>query len=326
MENQDGNSSHDNVFKPSVQMDSQVVKGPDFEDDSFDLLNCFKSIGFQATNLGLAMDIIDTMQMEDATIFLGYTSNMVTSGLRDVFKFLVKNKKVKCIVTTAGGIEEDLIKCLAPTYIGDFNLPGKQLRNQGLNRAGNLVIPNNNYCLFEKWLYPILDEMIISQKEGKIWSPSSVINHLGKLINNEDSIYYWAYKNNIPVYCPALTDGSLGDMIYFHSFRNEGLIIDIVQDIRSLNTIAVKAEKTGMIILGGGVIKHHICNANLMRNGADYAVYLNTSNEYDGSDSGASTEEAISWGKISSNAQHVKVVGDATILFPIVVAKCFVNK
>ena len=319
--------AHANVFRASDKIDAPVVKGPDFENKNLNVFDCFKTIGFQATHLGQAMDIINAMQEDNATIFLGYTSNLVTSGLRDVFKYLVKHKKVSAIVTTAGGIEEDFIKCLAPTYIGAFHLSGKDLRSKGLNRAGNLLIPNDNYCLFEDWIYPILDEMVVLQKEkGIVWSPQSIIRHLGKKINNESSIYYWAYKNDIPVYCPALTDGSLGDMIYFHSFKNEGLVVDLVQDIRSINQIAVKAKKTGMIILGGGVIKHHICNANLMRNGANYAVYINTSHDFDGSDSGASTDEAVSWGKIALDAKQIKVVGDATILFPLIVANCFVDK
>jgi len=121
-------------------------------------------------------------------------------------------------------------------------------------------------------------------------------------------------QNNIPVFSPALTDGSLGDMIYFHSLKNtlsadtpRSLSLDIVQDLVSINTIALRAYATGMIIVGGGLIKHHICNANLMRNGADYAVYINTSAEFDGSDAGASPDEAISWGKIRAGAQSVKV-------------------
>ena len=95
-------------------------------------------------------------------------------------------------------------------------------------------------------------------------------------------------QNNIPVYCPAITDGSIGDMVYFHSFKQEHqLVLDIVSDIKRINNEAVFAKKTGMVILGGGVVKHHICNANLMRNGADYSVFINTGQEFDGSDSGA---------------------------------------
>lgn len=236
---------------------------------------------------------------------------------------------VDVVVTTTGGVEEDLIKCLAPTFKGDFSLPGAQLRSKGLNRIGNLLVPNDNYCKFEDWIIPIFDKMLEEQTTEKItWTPSKVIARLGKEINDESSYLFWAFKNNIPVFCPGLTDGSLGDMLYFHSFRNPGLIIDIVQDIRAMNGEAVHASprKTGMIILGGGLPKHHICNANMMRNGADYAVFINTAQEFDGSDSGARPDEAVSWGKIRGSAKTIKVHCDATIAFPILVAETFAAK
>ena len=231
---------------------------------------------------------------------------MISSGLRDTFRYLVQHRHVSAIVTTAGGVEEDFIKCLAPTYLGSFSTPGGALRAKGLNRVGNLIVPNNNYCAFEDWVIPILDKMLTEQEEefassGErfMWSPSTIIHRLGKEINDESSVYYWAYKNDIPVFCPALTDGSLGDMIYFHSFKASPLHlgIDIAKDIRKINTIAVRARRAGMIILGGGVVKHHIANACLMRNGAESAVYINTAQEFDGSDAGARPDEAVSWGK-----------------------------
>lgn len=118
---------------------------------------------------------------------------------------------VDCVVSTAGGIEEDFIKCLAPTFLGDFALRGAELRAKGINRIGNLLVPNANYCAFEDWLMPILEQMYQEQINDKqVWSPSKIIARLGKEINNEDSVYYWAWKNNIPIFCPALTDGSLG--------------------------------------------------------------------------------------------------------------------
>lgn len=250
------------------------------------------------------------------TIFLGYTSNLISSGLRDTLRFLVQHKHVSAIVTTAGGVEEDFIKCLAPTFHGSFTTSGSSLRSKGLNRIGNLIVPNSNYCKFEDWVVPILDKMLEEQEaefkktgERYMWTPSSVIRRLGKEINDESSVYYWAYKNDIPVFCPALTDGSLGDMLYFHTFKASPLhlCIDIVQDIRKINTIAVRAKRAGMIILGGGIVKHHIANACLMRNGAESAVYINTAQEFDGSDAGARPDEAVSWGKIKANAKSVKV-------------------
>lgn len=331
------------VQSEELAENTALVKGYMFGDSPVDydaLLSSYVRTGFQATHFGKAVDIVNGMlswrpsaesisrgsvcKDERCTIFFGYTSNLISSGLREAIRFLVQHKLVDVLVTTAGGVEEDLIKCLAPTGIGDFKLNGTALRKRGLNRIGNLIVPNNNYCKFEDWVLPVLDEALEDQKEnGTIYSPSKLINLLGKRINNEDSVCYWAAKNGIPIYCPAITDGSLGDMIFFHSYKNPGLIIDLVSDIRGINRKAMGSAATGMIILGGGVVKHHIANANLMRNGCDFAVYINTSQEFDGSDAGASTDEAVSWGKIKSDAMQAKVCADATLVFPLLVAQTF---
>jgi hypothetical protein len=137
-------------------------------------------------------------------IFLGYTSNLISSGLREVILHLVKHKHVAALVTTAGGIEEDFIKCLGNTYLADFGLDGADLRRRGMNRIGNLVVPNQNYCKFEDWLTPLLDAMLAEQNEaGTLWTPSSFIRRLGQEINNEESVYYWAYKviSSATVFC-----------------------------------------------------------------------------------------------------------------------------
>lgn len=263
-------------------------------------------------------------------IFLGYTSNMASAGVREHLRYLVQHRQVEVVVTTAGGVEEDLIKCLGRTVLGDWQARGAELRRRGLNRVGNLIVPNANYCAFEDWVMPILDAML--EEQGALgaghWTPSRVIRRLGLEMDHPDSICTWAARNDIPIYCPALTDGSFGDMLYFHSFKNPGLVIDLVADIRAMNDEALKAapRKTGILLLGGGVPKHHICNANLMRNGADFAVYLNTAQEYDGSDSGARPDEAVSWGKIKVEARPVKVHGDASILFPLLLSQTFVKR
>lgn len=111
-------------------------------------------------------------------------------------------------------------------------------------------------------------------------------------------------------------------MLCFHSIKRDpkSLVIDIVSDIRRINELGRSAKKAGMIILGGGVCKHQIANAMLYRNGAEYSVYVNTGQEFDGSDSGARPDEAISWGKIKGNSESVKVFADATLVFPLIVA------
>uniref|UniRef100_A0AC35TUS5 Deoxyhypusine synthase n=1 Tax=Rhabditophanes sp. KR3021 TaxID=114890 RepID=A0AC35TUS5_9BILA len=330
------------------QHDNIEIKGYDFNNgvDYSAILDSYMTVGFQASHLGKAINQINEMirireepvnldehtdaffpypvgkKRKSLTLFLGYTSNLISSGLRDIFKFLAQHDMIDCIVTSAGGVEEDIIKALSPSFLGEFSMDGQSLRDSGMNRAGNILIPNGNYCTFEEWIMPVLDECA----EEKInWTPSKLINRLGKKINNPSSIYYWCWRNKIPVFCPGITDGSLGDMLYFHSVThpNGGLKIDVVEDIKHINTMAIRSHKTGCVILGGGIVKHHINNANLFRNGSDFSVYINTGIEDDGSDSGARPDEAISWGKIKGSAKPVKVFSDATLVFPLVVAKTF---
>nr|CAB3498270.1 unnamed protein product [Digitaria exilis] len=178
------------VLKPSESLDESRftrIAGADFNDPGLGLeglLGSFASTGFQASNLGDAIDVVNQMKpsedCDDAEldpkyresvkckIFLGFTSNLVSSGIRDIVRFLAQHRMVDVIVTTAGGIEEDLIKCLAPTYRGDFSLPGALLRSKGLNRIGNLLVPNDNYCKFENWIMPLFDQMLLEQSTEPI--------------------------------------------------------------------------------------------------------------------------------------------------------------
>ncbi len=330
------------VLRPSdpAPPNARQVQGIDFNAHTHhaitveELLQSYSTTGFQASAVSDAVRIINDMikwrdpsSGDKTTIFLGYTSNLISSGLRESLRYLVQHKHVSAIVTTAGGIEEDLIKCLAPTYLGSFDAQdGAALRARGMNRIGNLIVPNTNYGLFEDWVVPILDKMLVEQEECNhrrdnretsssgeheqwSWTPSKVIHRLGAEIANESSVCYWAWKNSIPIFCPALTDGSLGDMLYFHTYKASPLQlrIDIVEDIRRINSLAVAAKRAGMIVLGGGVVKHHVANACLMRNGAESAVFVNTAQEFDGSDAGARPDEAVSWGKIRVGGESVKV-------------------
>src|SRR3989344_1469374 len=326
----DQKKGHENVLRESEEPENPTyVKGYDFNQgvDYDKLLDSFLTTGYQATHLAQAIELIKKMRKEKCTIYLGYTSNMVTSGLRDVFRYLAEHKLVDVIVTTAGGVEEDIIKCIEPFILGEFTADGKKLREKGINRTGNIFVPNSRYCRFEDFLTPLLKKMNEEQKKtGKIITPSEFVDLLGKEINDKSSIYYWAHKNKIPVFCPAITDGSMGDMIYFYKYKRPDFMIDVTRDMKKLNDLTFDAKKTGLIILGSGIVKHHILNTNMMRNGADYAVYINNSQEFDGSDAGARPDEAVSWGKLlpkSQKSNSVKVFGDATILFPLIVARCF---
>ena len=182
------------------------------------------------------------------TIFFGFTSNMISCGTRETVKFLAQNKLVDVMVTTCGAIEEDILKTFGEFKMGDFHLDvfppfispfytisfsspqGATLRENGQNRIGNMLVSNDLYCQFEDFLSPILLSMLKEQKEkGTRWTPSKLINRIGKEINHPSSYLYWCYKNDIPVFCPAITDGAVGDNIFFFNAEHPGLILDLVE-------------------------------------------------------------------------------------------------
>jgi deoxyhypusine synthase len=138
--------------------------------------------------------------------------------------------------------------------------------------------------------------------------------------NYNKSFLYWAAKNKIPVFCPGITDGAMGDLITFFKRKNPKFAIDVTKDNLELTKILQNTNKAGCIALGGGIAKHFLLNSAIFREGFEYSIYITTANEYDGSDSGGNQEEAISWAKIKPNASRVKVVADATLIFPLLVA------
>jgi len=284
-----------------------------------DLVKSMKNMGLQATNVANAVEIIKEMEKNKTTIFLTFTSNMISSGLRELFAQLCREKKIHVIITTVGSIEEDFMKSDKPFLLGDFNLDDVELNKKEMNRVGNIIIPSKAYVDFEKRIQPILKEMY---EEKKIWKPYEITKRLGEKLNDENSFLYWCAKNDIPIFCEAMLDGAFGLQVYFFKQEHKDFIIDETGE-EKLAEIVLNAERTGGIILGGGVAKHHAIGVNLLRDGFDYAVYVTTATEFDGSMSGAQTKEAISWGKLKSNAKHVYIQADASIAFPLIVGAWF---
>jgi deoxyhypusine synthase len=280
-----------------------------------ELVRQAKEAGFQGTKIGEAIDAVRRMKEEGATIFLSFTANMVASGLRGIFAELVRRKSVDVIVTTGGAIEHDLIRAYKPYLIGDFGMDDSILHKKGINRIGNILVPNDRYVLLERKLKPILEGVYT---KGKITTPRDLIFEIGKSIRDRNSFTRWASANNIPIFCPGITDSAIGLQVYFFKQAHRDFVIDVTGDMLGLGSIVLNAEKTGGIILGGGIAKHHTIGANILRGGLDYAVYVTTAQPWDGSLSGARTNEAVSWGKIKEKADHVTVDGDATVIFPLI--------
>ncbi|MCX8158097.1 MAG: deoxyhypusine synthase [Candidatus Diapherotrites archaeon] len=283
-------------------------------EDKNQLLKSYYNIGFQASHLGEAIDIIERMKKEKSLIFFGFTANLVASGLRGIIKEFCKKKFVDVVVTTAGAIEHDIMKSHKPYFLGSFYLDDEELHKKGINRIGNILVPNERYIFLEKFVKETFKEMY---EREKIISPSELCKEFGKKLK-DDSFLYWCNKNNIPVFCPGIIDGAIGLQSYFFKQEKKDFGIDVTKDMKELADLVLNANKTSAIIIGGGIAKHYIIGANILRDGLEYAVYITTAQEYDGSLSGAHTREAKSWGKIKEKSKTVVVYGDATITVPII--------
>ncbi len=282
-----------------------------------ELVRSLKNIGFQATNLGRAAEIILRMKREKAKVMLAFTSNMATSGLRGLFAQLAEKRFAHAIITTAGSIEEDIIKTREGFELGTFSEDDEALGKEGINRVGNILVSSSAYEWFEDYAMKLLEEMY---SEKKVWTSSEICRFIGKKLNNKKSFLYWAQKNNILVYCPSITDGSFGIQVYFFKQKRRDFVIDESEDLKNLLNEVVQWEKAGVIALGGGVSKHQAILSNILRGGMDYAVYITTASPYSGSLSGATTDEAKSWGKMKGEGDAVTVKGDATVMFPLAVS------
>jgi deoxyhypusine synthase len=154
-------------------------------------------------------------------------------------------------------------------------------------------------------------------EKQKKWPVSEMLHAVGLMLNDEKSILYQAAKNNVPIFCPAITDSSFGFHLYIFQQDHTDFIVDVVKDFANILFCTSQDEKKGVIALGGGVSKHYAILSCLLNGGLDYAVYMTTSREFSGSLSGATTREAKSWGKIKDNSDIATVIGDVTITFPL---------
>ncbi|MFP3910229.1 MAG: deoxyhypusine synthase [Halobacteriota archaeon] len=278
--------------------------------------------GFSAKKVAEAVEIFKEMKHEGATTFLSFPAAIISTGTRGVIKELVKRRLVDVVMTTCGTLDHDLARIWRDYYHGSFTLDDAELHHKGINRIGNVLAPNESYGLIlEEKLQPMLEEIY---GEKKNLSTRELVREIGKRLdseeNKESSILYWCYKNDIPVFVPAITDGAVGFQLWLFYQQHKDFQIDVLKDESELSDIVYGAEKTGALIVGGGVSKHHTIWWNQFRDGLDYAIYITTAVEWDGSLSGARVREAVSWGKVREFAKHVTVEGDATLILPLMVS------
>lgn len=282
--------------------------------------------GFESKNLSRGVDILRKMGKDiQCTKFLSFVGSIVSTGARGIIRDMLKNKMFDCVITTCGALDHDIAKCGSKYYSGDLRMDDLTLLKKNIHRLGNILVPQDSYG-------PKIEEKVQSclksvyyEKGIKDISTYELNKHLGSTLD-ESSFLFWANRNNIPVIVPGIVDGAVGSQIWFFHQQHKDFNLNILSDEAKLSDLVYDAKRSGAFMVGGGISKHHTLWWNQFRGGLEYAVYITTSSEWDGSLSGALVAEAISWGKVKDIALQTTIHGEATILLPFIYSALTSNK
>lgn len=285
------------------------------------LILSMKSIGgFSAQHMVDGIDILGEMLGDKPCYnFLSFPADIVATGLRGALAQSVKH--FDAIVTTGGTLDHDLARAYGGKYnLGSFYADDAKLHREKIYRLGNIFIEQKEYGLaVENYFNEIMNDIYKSKDYKKEYSASELIFEFGKRMSDKNSIIRQAYLHRVPIFNPGILDGAFGTQLSIfsqtHDFR-----LNLIKDELMLSNIAFDHKKTGALMIGGGISKHHVIWWNQFKGGLDYAVYITTASQFDGSLSGARLTEAVSWGKVKERAKYITIDGDATIILPIMLA------
>jgi deoxyhypusine synthase len=293
-----------------------------------------KAGGFTATKLAHARDILreamEMSQKEGVLNWLSFPACLCATGTRGFFVEAIKRKAFNVIITTCGTLDHDIARTYQAYYHGAFELDDVELGEAGLNRLGNVIVPNSCYGeILEKSVLPWLVEIEAERRAANPENPWLGFGSIelcwafGDRIEDESSLLHWAAKHRIPIVIPGLSDGSIGAQLFMHRQKSPDFMIDFLADEQILSDLTWTCDESHALMVGGGISKHHVIWWNQYRGGLDSAVAITTAPEHDGSLSGARLREAISWGKIRPEAPQVTVEGDASVLLPLLGSDLF---
>jgi len=278
-----------------------------------------KSGGFESVNLSEGLEILSDMICDEKCLkFISFVAAVISTGLRGIIKDMIKNNWFNVVTTTCGALDHDIARHYSHYKEGSFTMDDIELADQNIHRLGNILVPMESYGpIIEEKMQAFLEEEY--QKGVKEMSSADICKMIGSHLG-QDSFLYWAFKNNVKVIVPGIMDGAVGSQIWMFSQKHSDFKLNLISDANLLSGLVFKAEKSGALMIGGGISKHHALWWNQYREGLDYAFYITTAQEYDGSLSGALVREAISWGKVTQKAKQATLHAEVTTILPFIYA------
>ncbi len=290
------------------------------------LMEQFSNSGsFGAGRLAAACDTYEKMLKDkDCTIFLGLSGAVIPAGMRTVIVDLIHHHLIDVIVSTGACMVHDAIEAVGGHhYKGGWAVDDKELYKYHIFRIYDIFVPEEDYVKLD-YVFSEMYAEIAKERNGAPLASDEFTYEIGKRLTDPNSILRAAYEENVPIFLPAVRDSEFGFIHWLHASQDgqkNVLQVDAFKDVPTICNICSRSAKNGMIILGGGTPRNTIQSSTLAsKKGLDYAVVVTMDRPETGGLSGSTLEETVSWGKMKGSADHVMVIGEALMVFPIVVA------
>lgn len=283
-----------------------------------DLVNQFDKSGvLGAGRVGRACNVLtDMINDDDMKVFMSLGGPMIPGGMRNIVTQMIRNGHVDLIVSSGANITHDLLEAFGGSHYRHEGKDDEELNEEGIGRIADINVGSDDFTVFETEIIKIFEE--ISSEKNHI-SIQELLHDIGLLVDDENSFVATAARNGVPIFAPGLIDSMMGLQLWIFN-QDHDFVVDAVADMHYLSDIVFEAEKVGAILLGGGLTKHYTLASNVIKGGLDAAVQITMDRPEAGSLGGAPLEEAKSWAKARCGSNLASVVGDVTVIFPMIYA------
>ena len=285
-----------------------------------DLVNEFDKSGvLGAGRVGRACNILtDMIQDEDMKVFMSLGGPLIPGGMRNIVSQMIENHHVDLIVSSGANITHDLVEAFGGSHYRHEGRDDEELNEDGIGRIADINVGSDDFTIFETEIIKLFEK--ISSERNHI-SIQELLYEIGLMVEDENSFVAAAAKNNVPIFAPGLIDSMMGLQLWIFN-QDHDFVVDAVADMHYLSDIVFEAERVGAILLGGGLTKHYTLASNVIKGGLDAAIQITMDRPEAGSLGGAPLEEAKSWAKARCGSSLASVVGDVTVIFPLIYAAC----
>ena len=260
--------------------------------------------------------LTDMIKDDEMNVFMSLGGPLIPGGLRNIVTDMIRKEYVNLIISSGANITHDLLEAFGGSHYRDEGRDDEDLNADGIGRIADINVGSDDFTIFEGEIIKIFED--ISARKSKI-SIQELLYEVGLLIDDENSFLATAARMKTPIFAPGLIDSMFGLQLWMFT-QDHDFTVDAVADMHYLSDLVFDSERIGGILLGGGLTKHYTLASTLLKGGLDSAIQITLDRPEAGSLSGAPLQEAKSWSKAKCESTLETVIGDVTIIFPLIYA------